>query len=641
MIRASVFASVPPAGLAGEVVVDLHRIAGVDPCNSRAPRADDDEGELAASLLALGQLQPMIVRGAPDRFLVLAGGRRFRALKAIEARFAENPSLAAGALLRPPLRVRVRVFTGADEAAREISLAENVQRRDLSALEEAERFAALALAEGFSRLAQRFGVTERFLRGRVKLAGLPEAAKAAWRAEKFGLETARALTMGSPEAIAALVENRPELLADPRAVRRALQPQGANASSPEARFVGPEAYCAAGGEILADLFGDEPIFLNAALLTRLAAEKLARLGEAICDAEGFGHVIVGRLPEGAVLAAPDFTAAEREALEAGDGLDTAEEAIVRRATLRAVARGDRKDFAVRVRLLADGGAEVTRAIRLGAPKGASPVAAGAPAAAAADPEPPRGRPHQDRRGSPSDVPQASEGEDFAALAAEAARAPLSRSPLSRSGEGPGVRVKSLDAAPALPHPARRAALAAASRAVAQAAAADEAFALALGLAALAKAGGSRESPVGLRRDQGPWSSVSASARDLVRRDFVSALARAEELELGGLVGVLAELAAASVDLREAGEAEIAAALACARRMAGAPGFDAALAAAFDYPAFFRLASRYFSLSAIGELAGPAAERRAADYGRDEAVADEAASLARAQSWLPHFLRSPS
>ena len=368
--------------LAPEVLINLHEIIALDPCNSRRDDADGPSiRTLALDLIAHGQAHPLLVRWFTGKYIVLAGGRRWRALIMAQELVDADPSLAEGAGLEFPIRVRVRVFNGDDDAARELSLAENFQRNDLTPLDEAERFAELAARESLPRIARRFGVNERFLHERLKLANLPGVAKAAWRALKFGLETARALTIGTPERITQLVETKPELLASPASVREELRPKGLPASAPKARFVGADDFIAAGGVIFQDLFGGEAIYQDSALVDRLASQKLAQLGEKICDEEGWGHVFIA--PAGAGLPAKklDFTADENlEDLEvlsklqplpigdaAAEELEARQDELFRRAALRTVAVDERKYFAIRLDLDEIGHPLIERALALPPP----------------------------------------------------------------------------------------------------------------------------------------------------------------------------------------------------------------------------------------------------------------------------------
>jgi ParB family chromosome partitioning protein len=147
--------------------------------NRRQPRRafDADElAELAASIRALGVVQPVVVRplpasadgptgaaagaeGAAPRYELIAGERRLRA-----ARLAGLDSIPA--LLRP-----------ADEAgALEIALAENVAREDLNAIEEAQAFAALVDEFGLTheRVGELVGRSRVAVTNTLRLLELPD-----------------------------------------------------------------------------------------------------------------------------------------------------------------------------------------------------------------------------------------------------------------------------------------------------------------------------------------------------------------------------------------------------------------------------------------------------------------------------------
>ncbi|MDJ0275327.1 ParB/RepB/Spo0J family partition protein [Sphingomonas sp. 2R-10] len=104
------------------------------------PRRFFDEGaldELAESIAARGVIQPIVVRPHGKGYQIVAGERRWRAAQ--RARLHEVP-------------VVVRDFT--DTETMEIALVENIQRRDLTAIEE---------AEGYRRLIDEFGHTQEAL----------------------------------------------------------------------------------------------------------------------------------------------------------------------------------------------------------------------------------------------------------------------------------------------------------------------------------------------------------------------------------------------------------------------------------------------------------------------------------------------
>jgi ParB family chromosome partitioning protein len=82
--------------------------------------------ELAASIEANGLLEPIIVRPAGDRFIIIAGERRWRA------------SQMAGLTVVP-----TRVMDLPEDDAFVLSVAENVNRSDMTVMEEAEAYAQL------------------------------------------------------------------------------------------------------------------------------------------------------------------------------------------------------------------------------------------------------------------------------------------------------------------------------------------------------------------------------------------------------------------------------------------------------------------------------------------------------------------
>jgi ParB family chromosome partitioning protein len=94
--------------------------------NPYQPRLTFDEAEiadLADSIRAHGILQPLVVRAVEDRFQLVAGERRLRAALAADWR-----------------QVPVQVRNVDDRQMAELAIVENVQRKDLNAIEKAESF---------------------------------------------------------------------------------------------------------------------------------------------------------------------------------------------------------------------------------------------------------------------------------------------------------------------------------------------------------------------------------------------------------------------------------------------------------------------------------------------------------------------
>jgi ParB family chromosome partitioning protein len=116
--------------------------------------------ELAASIREHGVLQPILVRPLEDgEFQLIAGERRWRASK------------AAGLATIPALVEEID-----DDTALEISIIENLQREDLSPLDEAAMYDRMVRDHGYSvrRLAQKLGKDKGYLENRLRLADAPE-----------------------------------------------------------------------------------------------------------------------------------------------------------------------------------------------------------------------------------------------------------------------------------------------------------------------------------------------------------------------------------------------------------------------------------------------------------------------------------
>jgi len=151
------------------------------PLQPRRHFAEDDLAALAESIRQRGVMQPLLVRRAPngaDCYEIVAGERRWRAAQ------------LAG---RHELPVIVHELT--DRDALEVALLENVQRQDLSPLEE---------AEGYRRLIEEFGHTQEALAGvlgksrshianLLRLLGLPNGLRQLLESGELSAGHARAL----------------------------------------------------------------------------------------------------------------------------------------------------------------------------------------------------------------------------------------------------------------------------------------------------------------------------------------------------------------------------------------------------------------------------------------------------------------
>lgn len=130
--------------------------------NEWQPRSHFDEAalaELADSIRVHGILQPLLVRGKPDGFELLAGERRLR---------------AAG--LAGLTRVPVIVMEAGDNQAAELALIENLQRENLDALEEAHGYRVLMDRFGLKQeeIARQVGRARATVANSLRLLTLPE-----------------------------------------------------------------------------------------------------------------------------------------------------------------------------------------------------------------------------------------------------------------------------------------------------------------------------------------------------------------------------------------------------------------------------------------------------------------------------------
>ncbi len=137
----------------------------IDP-NPQQPRmsfAEDTLLELAASITEHGVLQPILIRpGDEGRYQLVAGERRWRGAR------------IAGLTDIPALIEEID-----DDTALEISIIENLQREDLSPLDEALMYERMTTDHGYSlrRLAQKLGKDKGYIENRLRLADAPAEIK--------------------------------------------------------------------------------------------------------------------------------------------------------------------------------------------------------------------------------------------------------------------------------------------------------------------------------------------------------------------------------------------------------------------------------------------------------------------------------
>lgn len=149
--------------------------------NPRQPRRHFDSGaleELASSIRSVGILQPLLVRERDDGYELVAGERRLRA-----ARMAGFE------------RVPATVIPASDSDQQLFALVENIQRRDLSSIEEARCFRELLDSTGItqSALARRLGRSQAAIANKLRLLQLDGAVQTLVEQGRLGERHARTL----------------------------------------------------------------------------------------------------------------------------------------------------------------------------------------------------------------------------------------------------------------------------------------------------------------------------------------------------------------------------------------------------------------------------------------------------------------
>lgn len=124
--------------------------------------SEDDES-LVTSIREHGLIQPILIRPLSHGFEIVAGHRRYQACKSLRWRF---------------IPCKIREMT--DKQAFEIQLSENIQRKSMDPIEEAEAFRRYVIDFGWggvSDLAKKIGKSEEYVSHRIQILKLPEEIK--------------------------------------------------------------------------------------------------------------------------------------------------------------------------------------------------------------------------------------------------------------------------------------------------------------------------------------------------------------------------------------------------------------------------------------------------------------------------------
>ena len=222
----------------------------------RTPAGETAFIELKASIAAHGLQHNLVARAiGPDsqgkpRYAVIAGGRRLTALN----------ELADDGVLPHDHPVLCRVVANGTADA-EISLAENTVRVAMHPADQVQAFGALAVAGAtVSDIAARFGVSERTVEQRLRLGHAAPELLDAYRADQMDLGSLKAFAVTTDTARQLAVWDQIKdqgYRPSDWQIKRMLTEDRLPAGSALVRFVGIDAYEAAGGPVLRDLFADQ------------------------------------------------------------------------------------------------------------------------------------------------------------------------------------------------------------------------------------------------------------------------------------------------------------------------------------------------------------------------------------------------
>ncbi len=239
--------------------------------NMRHSRKKPDVADLLPSIRESGVRQTLLVRREGATYGVVAGRRRYFALKDIEAETGITPLVPCAIMPE-------------DDAASAMaaSIIENVARLPATEMEQFDAFRRLSdEGQGVADIAAFFGITELAVRRVLALARLAAPIRKLYAADKIDRETIRALTLGCEDQQAEwlrLYESEDERAPTGRSCKAWIT-GGATITTDKALF----DLAAFDGEITADLFGGESVFADARAFWRAQEAAISAKIEAYRD----------------------------------------------------------------------------------------------------------------------------------------------------------------------------------------------------------------------------------------------------------------------------------------------------------------------------------------------------------------------
>lgn len=281
-----------------EVTLDNLRPA---PAHINSRKHDSDVKQLAASIKALGQLQPILIRPldeSTNTFEIVDGHRRYAAMKELANGCADAWVVTAN------------VVHGIDDkAATEMSLAANVVREQLHPVDEYEAFAELVKqGMGVKEIAQAFAITQTQVKQRIALGDAIPEVREAWRNEKINTETFKAFANAPRDRQERVWATAQADGVDGWRVYSLLKNEVINRKHEISRWIDDARYKQAGGDITRDLFGDDDVYEHKELALTVAREALAEWKNAMLK-EGWADVICPQLGDEVISNAYSYRAA--------------------------------------------------------------------------------------------------------------------------------------------------------------------------------------------------------------------------------------------------------------------------------------------------------------------------------------------
>jgi len=253
--------------------------------NVRRVKAGVSIDALAADIARRGLLQSLTVRAQRDAegnetglFEVPAGGRRFRALEKLVKQRRMAKAEPVPCIVRDDDQI----------SAEEDSLAENVHREALHPLDQFRAMQQLVTqGTDIETVAATFMTTPAVVKQRLRLASVSPKLHEVYAEDGMTLEQLMAFSVSEDherqEQVWELLQS--SYNQQPYMIRSRLTEQSVRATDKRVRFVGLDAYVAAGGYVLRDLFEEDQggWLQDVTLLDRMVDEKLkaegARIGE--------------------------------------------------------------------------------------------------------------------------------------------------------------------------------------------------------------------------------------------------------------------------------------------------------------------------------------------------------------------------